>query len=265
MKTKIFLSVLCVCLSYMFTSAQLSTGESTATVIKIGNRPQGGDFGIFIGPSYSEIKDMIDSDVEFRGFPLVNFKYYASPSLEWRLGLQFYRKSQKLKGDEIDEAFEAMGTQKVKEMESYNRITPGMAYHFSSRNLLDVYVGASLPFGWDRNKTVNEYEYDGEKEINNLSRGSFVIGVGGFIGLQAFVADLPLSIGLEYGFSGLLHTGQKYKHEITTEDGDQIYYTKYDKDNKNVVDGTRFDKLKSKRGEFGSDVRVTLSYYFRKK
>lgn len=261
-------------MSCTFAFAQLSTGSSTAHLIKTGNRPQGGDFGIFIGPSYSEIKDMIDSDIKFRGFPLVNFKYYSSPNIEWRLGLQFYRTREKLKGDAISnfdegkegQAFEDLGTIKSKNLKSFNRITPGIAYHFSSRNILDVYVGASLPFGWERDKQVNESEYDGEKEVNNCSRGSFVIGLGGFIGLQAFIADLPFSIGLEYGLSGLLHTGQKYKHEITTEDGTKTYYTKFDKKNIDVKDdGVWFDKLHSKRGEFGSDVRITLSYYFNKK
>lgn len=259
MKTKLFLAVLCTCLSYTISFAQLSTGESSASVIRTGNRPEGGDFGIFIGPSYSEIKDMCDNKVEFRGFPLVNFKYYSSQNLEWRLGLQFYRTKEKIKGDALNEAFEDMGEIKSKDVKSYNRISPGVAYHFSSRNLLDIYVGGSLPFGWDKDGKINESEYDGEKETNNVTRNTFVIGIGGFIGLQAFVADLPFSIGLEYGFSGLLHSGNKYKHEITTEDGTQTYFTK-DKDS-----DIMFDKLKSKKGEFGSDVRITLSYYFKRK
>lgn len=266
MKTKIFLSVVCVLFSYTFASAQISTGESSAHVIKTGNRPEAGDFGIFIGPSYSEIMDMIDSKIKVRGVPLVNFKYYSTPQLEWRLGLQFYRTKEKLKGDVIDELMEGAGTQKSKKMESYNRITPGVAYHFSSRNLLDVYVGATLPFGWDRNRQISEYKYDGEEEIHNVTRGSFVIGAGGFIGLQAFVADLPFSIGLEYGFSGLLHTGMKNKHEVQSGDDNQTYYTPSDEDMvKDLDGGNRYDKLHAKKGEFGSDIRVTFSYYFKKK
>ena len=259
MKTKLLLSVLCVCMSYTFSYAQLSTGKSTSTVIRTGNRPQQGDFGIFIGPSYSEIKDMCDNKVEFRGFPLVNFKYYYTENIEWRLGLQFHRTREKLKGDLLDEAFEDMGSIKSKEVKSYNRITPGIAYHFSSRNLLDVYVGGTLPLGWDRDGRIDEQKYDGEETKNNVTRTTFVVGIGAFIGLQAFIADLPLSIGLEYGLSGLIHTGNKYKHEITTEDGTQTYFTQQ-KDS-----DLMFDKLHSKKGEFGSDARVTISYYFKRK
>lgn len=263
MKTKLFFSVLCVCMSCTFASAQISTGESTAHVIKTGNRPEAGDFGIFIGPSFSEIMDMIDSKIKVRGVPLVNFKYYSTSQLEWRLGLQFYKTSEKLKGDLMEDA----GSVTNKKMESYNRITPGVAYHFSSRNILDVYVGASLPFGWDRNRQIGESKYNGVKELNNVTRGSFVIGAGGFIGLQAFVADLPFSIGLEYGFSGLLHTGLKNKHEVQSGDEKQTYYTPSDKDMiKDFGDeGSRYDKLHAKKGEFGSDVRITFSYYFKKK
>lgn len=259
MKTKFILVVVCMCVSYTFGFAQLSTGENSASVIKTGNRPQAGDYGIFIGPSYSEIKDMCDQKIECRGFPLVNFKYYSTDNVEWRLGLQFYRTREKLKGDVIDDEFENAGNIKNKSVESYNRITPGIAYHFSSRNLLDVYVGGTLPLGWDRDGNIHEEKYDGEKMKNNVTRTSFVIGIGAFIGLQAFVADLPFSIGLEYGLSGLVHTGNKYKHEINTQEGTQTYYTK------DKISDTMYDKLHSKKGEFGSDVRLTLSYYFKRK
>ncbi|MDE6451671.1 MAG: hypothetical protein K2L23_05180, partial [Odoribacter sp.] len=144
MKTKLFLTVVCMCASYTFGFAQLSTGKNSASVIKTGNRPQAGDYGIFIGPSYSEIKDMCDNNVEFRGFPLVNFKYYSSDHVEWRLGLQFSRTREKLKGDILNDDYKNIGTVKNKDTKSYNRITPGIAYHFSPRNLLDVYVGGTL-------------------------------------------------------------------------------------------------------------------------
>lgn len=247
-----------MCVGYTLGFAQLSTGKNSASVIKTGNRPQAGDYGIFIGPSYSEIKDMCDNNVEFRGFPLVNLKYYSSDNVEWRLGLQFYKTREKIKGDVIDDNFKDLGSIKNKSVESYNRITPGIAYHFSPRNLLDVYVGGSLPLGWNRDGNINEAKYDGEEMINNVTRTSFVIGIGAFIGLQAFVADLPFSIGLEYGLSGLVRTGNKYKHEISTERGTKTYYTT---NNSHAI----YDKLHSKNGDFGSDVRLTLSYYFKRK
>lgn len=250
--------VACVCISYTFGFAQLSTGQSSTSVIKTGNRPQAGDWGIFIGPSYSEIQDMLDNNIKLRGLPLVNLKYYSNDHMEWRLGLQFYKTYEKLKGDIIDENFKNTGSIDKKDVKSYNRIIPGFAYHFSSRNLLDVYVGGTLPFGWEQDGSINEGVYDRENLKNNITRTSFVIGIGAFIGLQAFVADLPFSIGLEYGLSGLLHTNNKYKHEISTKKGTQTYYTT-DKGN----DATMYDKLNNKKGEFGSDIRLTFSYYFK--
>lgn len=263
MKRRLLMLFTCL-LMVTYCQAQLSTGKPTSSVMKTGNRPGAGDFGIFIGPSYSEIKDMIDEKISFRGVPLVNFKYFASQNLEWRLGIQLYRKMEKLKGDltqlqmgEDLEETENMGSETSKKVDGYCRFTPGFAWHFSPKNILDVYVGANLPFGWIKDKMIDEYVYEGDTEKNNLTRSSFAIGFGAFIGLQVFIADLPFAVGLEYGFSGLRYLGVKYKHEIENAEGSCVYYTKEKGDEK------IYSKLKSSKGEFGADARVTFSYYFR--
>ncbi|MBQ2906744.1 MAG: hypothetical protein IJE47_03105 [Bacteroidales bacterium] len=237
--------------SQMF--AQISEGEPYSRTIRTGNRPGYGDWGIFIGPSLSEIGQMIDSDITWRGLPLVNVKYYMEDNLELRLGLQLSKSMEKIKGDLIVDERGSIYSRYV-DGNSYYRLTPGIAYHFSSTNLLDVYVGANLPFGLSSEQYVNE---TGDM-LFSQKRSSFEIGIGAFIGLQCFVADLPVAIGVEYGFSGMKYLGQKYENIIVDEDGvEQVFYstTQWSDD--------EYSTLKSSNGFFGSDIRLTISYFFK--
>lgn len=245
---RVSLLILCMCGFGLMSFAQLSTRENVPSVIRTGTRPQAKDFGIFIGPSISEIKDIVDKDIKWKGMPLVNFKYYFKDQLEGRIGLQFSKTREKSDGDLL-----AGGSAKTIEMSSYNRITPGIAYHFSSKNVVDVYVGANVPLGWDRKRFVN----NAGRDKNEVSQNIIVVGVGGFIGLQWFVADLPVALGLEYGFYAQSQTGLKFKHVVREDDVTQTYYT-------SSKDGQAYDNLKENKFEAGSDLRITLSYYFKK-
>ena len=99
------------------------------------------------------------------------------------------------------------------------------------------------------------YKYDGKND-GSVKVSSFELGLGAFIGLQCFVADLPVAVGLEYGFSGVKYFGQKEKHIILDGDNnEQTFYT-------TPGGSTPYTKLKSTSGYFGSDLRITLSYYF---
>ena len=154
----------------------------------------------------------------------------------------------------MDYEYQADKDEFEKQHEAYYRLTPGIAYHFSSNNILDVYVGAQLPFGLSTDNYI--YKYD-DKNNGTTKRTSFEIGLGAFIGLQCFVADLPVAVGLEYGFSGVKYFGQKDKHIILDQDGnEQTFYTNPDDPQQ------AYTKLKSTRGYFGSDLRVTISYFF---
>ncbi len=250
--------------------AQLSTGEPVARVMKTGNRPTAGDWGIFVGVSYSDFEGMFSKDMTFEGFPLVNVKYYKSDNVEYRLGLQFQGTTERISGDIVsssyneetgEETSEETSSMKLKQTLGTNRITPGIAYHFSNKNLLDVYVGGQLPIGWNRDITLTEeddYSY-------KVSKTPFTIGIGGFIGLQAFVADLPLAIGLEYGISFMKEFGAKSKCTLKTEDDDEKYFTLDDSSFSELFDsykGSEFDKLSTSRKSINNDIRVTLSYYF---
>lgn len=265
MKKKILFLALCAMCFSITSFAQITTGETSAKKIKIGNRAQAGDFGLYVGGTTEMFKDLFNDDLKVKALPLINFKYMYSNDLEFRLGLEFYKKT----GTTKSELKEDIGGDKIitesknHTIESRNYIYPGIAYHFSKSNLLDIYVGAELPMGWERYAVKNSSEVDGEDFTQNVSRGTFNIGLGAFIGLQAYIANLPLAIGFEYGISSMLHAGLRYKHVQTDEDGkEQTYYTNELPGNPGF-DGTEYDSLKIKQGEIGSQFRFTLTYYFK--
>jgi hypothetical protein len=248
--------------------AQLSTRENVEPyVFQAGTRPSTGDFSIFIGPSFTEIQDIFDSDVSFRGLPYLNFKYYKSQNLVFRIGLQLYSLTDKASGtqevsggsgEEGSESATPQMSTKNSDAQFHFRLSPAVEYHFSSKNLLDVYAGGFLPFGFDRYGKTNELTFDGKTSSNNVSQTPFVMGLGGFIGLQTFISDLPLAIGFEYGISWLMRAGSQYKYTSTDAEGkEQVYYSK-EKDDANPA----FTKLSVSKNEIGGDFRVTISYFF---
>lgn len=263
-----------LCMAFVgLAQAQLSEGETYSSTIRTGNRPQAGDWGLFIGPSLSEVRDIIDSDIDFSGFPLINFKFYASDNFEIRAGLQYAGRTTKAEGNFNEDYYiqDDELTMSIPMTDNYFnrtfRLTPGIAYHFSPKNILDVYVGAAIPIGVDAQETIYEVKdyidiegnLVGRNYKNNSSYNSFVIGFNAFIGLQAFVADLPVSIGFEYGLSGLLRTNDQVYHEKTDYDGNlQQYYTNSDQ-------FQEFTKLDCSSKYMSNDIRFTITYYFNNK
>ena len=141
---------------------------------------------------------------------------------------------------------------------------PGFAWHFSSRNLLDVYVGAELPLGWDNTTAFTETGVVDTPETgmnvttSKTTKRSFIIGLGAFIGMQAYIADLPLALGVELGISSRYDTGLKYKHRIEANGSEpQTYFTT------TLDDSVQYDKLRARTGEIVGQARITLTYYFK--
>lgn len=282
MKKFFLMAVLALCAG-MPATAQISTGTPTAKKIKTGNRPQAGDFGLYLGMTSNMFKNLADKDIKMDPLPLVNLKYMISNNWEARLGLEFSRTRETLN---IENEMEAPNEQtytlenKYKYVESENHINPGIAYHFNSKNLLDVYVGAEATLGWSRNSTYHNFtdivDESSEKiatadGYNNTRKASFQLGAGAFIGLQAFIADLPLAIGVEYGISMLFDTHLRYKNEAQFGDSDEVVtYAASMDDLPNInkkFGGEDFagsgDGMKANKGKIGSQFRITLSYYFK--
>lgn len=256
---KIFmLVILAIAFSTSQVNAQLTTVEPSAKKIKGGNRVEAGDFGIYMGLTSDMFKGWFDKGLKITALPLVNFKYMATDRMEVRLGAEFYKESTKASGDKLidDTTSEPNSSSSI---DSRNYFYPGFAYHFTPKNLLDVYVGAEMPIGWSR---------DSDKTLDanvskSATKASFDIGLGAFVGLQAYIADLPFAIGVEYGISGLFQTCLKYKYEMIDADSQKtIYYTKDPAVFQSNTD--IYSDLKAKKGEVGQQFRVTFTYYFKR-
>lgn len=235
--------ILCfICAGSMLLQAQISTGESTSQVIRTGNRAEKGDFGLYLGATTDIFQNIIgNGPSEFSALPLINLKYMVNDKVEARLGIEWWKKSETT--EQSMEGGSTESTQKETSMLFY----PGIAYHFNRSNILDVYVGAELPFGWGSNGGESEWSYDGEGDSEDWTASNFQIGLGAFIGLQAYICNLPLALGLEYGISTKYTTvsdGTITKNGLTTE-------YQYGKD------------CDSKSFKFGHQARFTITYFFK--
>ncbi len=230
--------------------AQISTGETSSKVIRTGNRAQAGNFGMYFGATSEIFKNIGASGTKFSAIPLINLKYMKTDQLEYRLGLEWYDKytSENTFGGEDDKVKASATTD-----ESRFMFYPGIAYHFSPKNLLDVYVGAELPIGFGTEGKHTYVTGNDEDELNVTDGHTakvFRVGVGAFVGLQAYIANLPIAVGVEYGVSTL------YNHyNQGTFEKDNYYLSE--------IDAANIDSQRSAtKWKLGNQVRVTLSYYF---
>lgn len=231
--------LLCLCLGCgLMGQAQISTGESTAQTIRTGNRAEKGDFGLYLGATTTMFQN-IGSDTDFKALPLINFKYMVTDKIEARLGFEWWSKTDSNTEDPEDGAKSTMSHRETNIM-----FYPGIAYHFNRSNILDVYVGGELPIGGGANG--DKATYDGEDVDGVESSTRFEIGLGAFIGLQAYICNLPLAIGVEYGVNVRnVHVGNG---KITSSDG--LTYEP-------VKDHS------SNRFTLGNQARLTLTYFFK--
>ena len=251
MKTKVlFLAFLIALGSAVSAHAQLTTGVSTSKVIRTGNRAEAGDYGIYAGATLSLGDDIAP-------LPIINFKYMSTDNFEMRIGLEASRVKEKLIGD-VREGENTTVKDDHKYGQSGLMVYPGIAYHFSNLNILDVYIGAELPLGWDSSTKLST----GAEYTSKITKRSLVLGLGAFIGLQAYIADLPIALGVEYGLSSRLDAGLKYKSEYTTNNKTTVSYSATN-DFKHINSSNNYDNLKARKGEIGSQIRLTLSYYFK--
>lgn len=244
---KKFLSFVAAVLLAVPTFAQISDAEPTAHTLKTGNRPVKGTFGLYMGVTSDMFKDWSDNNISVSSLPIINFKYMQTDKFEWRLGFEFSKSKTTTKGELNDD--DVMR----KKVNASNTFTPGFAYHFSPKNILDVYAGAELPIGWTRDKAYSEVDDD----YSSVKHGAFNMGLGGFIGLQAFIGHLPLALGVEYGLSAKLDLGDTYRYAVESNGSKNEWVS-------DTPGGTRYDKLKKRDGAWGSQFRITLSYYFNK-
>ena len=254
---KFLLIVAAMLLLIPFANAQISDGQPSSKTIRTGNRPKAGNFGLYIGLTSDiayNLKGISDDGGLTIPLPLINFKYMDTNNFELRIGLDSFSKGKSQSAKTVADPDLNIPSHQISSS-TYDldlMFYPGVAYHFNSKNILDVYIGAELPIGGKFNQ--EKQVQDDQWRRSNTS--AFKIGLGAFVGLQVFVANLPLALGLEYGLSANGTIGGKTK---------MVAYDGNDKQTRYYAAGdtTPYSKLRMSEGIFGQQVRVTLSYYFK--
>lgn len=266
---KISFSLVAMLLVVSSAMAQISTGEPHASVIpRTGNRPQKGDWGLYMGASVTQIMDLIqyndktssdftDRSSVYWALPMVNLKYYITNNWEARCGFEFACQTENTNLKLADEGM-LSGTSKSTKNSNFTRFLPGVAYHFNTKNILDVYMGAQLPIGWEVNSQKSNATAEQSIFATSTKTSTFVLGGGIFVGLQMFIADLPFAIGIEGGYSGMARFGGLTKTTQTIDDKTQTFVN---------IDGakTEIQSATKSFATWGADAAITFSYYFNNK
>jgi hypothetical protein len=230
-------------------NAQLMERDNVTSRIAVGTRPQQGDFGFMFGASIEEVREILDDELSIRGFPLMSFKYYLGDNLELRLNTQSYTKTKSIQGSLSSNQ---VGQEDDVEKESFIRFMPSVQMHFASSNLFDTYAGLGVIIGSEKNQVIasEKTSITGDYVANQMTKKTFV------------TADLPISLGVEASIRGLKHSNLQYENTLQSSvggvDTNQTYYT---------IDETsalRYESLEYKSFDLGADVRIMLSYYFRR-
>lgn len=268
--------------------AQLSTRENDAVNVMLGARPGSGDlaltFAMDLNNDPDKKADLYSGNLLNAG-DLLTVKYYLSDNIALRAGIRLTKLSEKAEGAFSDSSFYYDTFQATFERSTSEReyvFVPGIEYHFSNSNIFDVYAGGDLFVGLGSQRTVNDMEWDnGDFTKVATRKNTNVYGLGGVIGFNVFIAQLPISLGLEYGLNAKWTRGGQTRvnreDRITNvsnvqEDFDTEYYLDEDYDPANVdpvigVPGSGQDQYSDlKMKQFGMDtnqnVRLTLNIYF---
>jgi len=245
--------------------SQLSDRVSSPSTFKVGTRPVMGNYGLFFGLAYNELEYWFDNDLEYNGLPIVSLKYYKTDNNVWRIGFQTSTTNEIEKG-KVDPLVNGGTLIEKKLIDNSSRFTfyPGFERHFTSSNILDVYMGWLIPVGWDRERLVDEKSYNNSNYDNySRTRTSLTYGFEGFVGVQAFVADLPLALGIDFGAAAMGHVFDRYKHEYSSKVGatvvDQVFYTV----DETIGIGTQYESLSRRDFQLQGNVRLTITYFFK--
>jgi len=280
--------------------AQLSTRENDDSKEKIGARPVAGDMAITFGFSIikklgTEWKDWSDkylsTDLNNNGTTanlydvnttdpgnLLTFRYYMADDMAIRAGLRLFKQSEKWNGTPATKVDLINGDPGIIE-ETHTKIkrewliVPGIEKHFASTNIFDVYAGGDLYLGLGRYKRVDDIDQTGGVYDHlHISSPASVVGLGGVVGFNLFVANLPVSVGFEYGWNAKWSIFQRAKVNQEKSDGSVSgsleYYIPYDQATIDAYTGGIADPKysKYKHRYFSMDtnqnVRLLLNIYF---
>ena len=261
--------------------AQLSTRSNNDSDFRIGTRPQAGDAALnFVLPIINLSEDNGSDAGLYKGNSLaagdmLTFKYYHTDDIVLRMGLRLFADNSIFSGTGADSTDTyPVGPGEVSEVKSKMtsreyKLALGAERHFTNSNIFDVYGGGEFIIGLGRDRTLlNQELYNGDLSEVTSSTGTTVFGVAGVVGFNIFVAELPVSLGMEYGWSAKWIFGGKTKVKSTTTVGGTT--TEQDfiaVDGQFLNDGATQRQYSSfSAREFNMDnnhsVRINLNIYF---
>lgn len=265
------LAVISCCLTMQNSYSQLSDRINNPSTLKIGTRPVAGNLGISFGVSVNDLQSIVEDwqsdSIEYQTLPITTFKYYFMDDLVFTLGIKHKRKKLVISGDMNHERpFNTSNYtyRKHKEITTEFMIVPGAEKHFLSSNIFDVYVGGRIPIGIVNDVLQNDVEIDGGDYSNILQKkNSLYYGLDILIGMQFFIADLPLALGFELEWSGAGYKSNKTKHIEEIRSGNNTTNnTYYTTDLENT--GYEYTSLNARSFETNTDIKVSFNYFFRK-
>ncbi len=250
-------------------SAQLSTRENQDTRYKFGGRPVAGDYGLTFGvtinnASFGDSTHAISVWNRLSRGNLITGKKFISDDVAIRAGIRLYRDSRSVKG-EFDSTAQLPNSLSEAQYLSASReymFVPGIEKHFSSANIFDVYMAGDLYLGFGRDKSINSTtDRQGRTTATTMTTPYTIVGLGGVIGVNVFVLDLPISVGVEYGLSAFWQLGDKTKVEVEEADGDSYEYYTLAND---PWGGNQYSSVKQKYMTMNTNdqVRVVMNIYF---
>jgi hypothetical protein len=279
MKKSVLLIALAFGVSNVF--AQLSTRENDASVEKIGARPKAGDMAfVYAIPLTSDSgKAHLYTANALKAGNLLTYKYYKTDDMVIRFSFRIMNENVTVKGTGLDSSaqydpsaiagsYNNLKTVKRKETKRMWEFAPGVEKHFLASNIFDAYAGADLYLGFGRDMSVSNYDYiSGDKNYMTTKTPTTDVGVGLITGFNVFVAHLPVSIGLEYGWNAKWTFGGVDKVKTDVISGTVSYTEEYRQDNSASSESSaKYSKLKKREfnAETNQDVRVAVHIYFGK-
>ena len=257
--------------SHVMEAQALTERVDDATIYKMGNRPEKGTKVLNFGLNINDKDGSLFSKYNlFQKGNLLNAKYFISDRTAIRGGLRISQQSSH-SGGNIDTSITGMSetANSLKEVTKSYAIMPGLERHFNYSNFFDIYFGGDLYIGFDRTRSLKSHDYTSGFYNHKDSRTNTAkLGVGGVVGLNIFILDLPISIGIEYGMMGIWNLGGKthvtegVKDPLGTRSNN--YYTQ-STDAIGNPDANLYSNLKkgSSSIDTNNNLRVLLNIYFK--
>ena len=256
-----------------FVFAQFSGRTGDSTVYKLGGRPVKGYKALTLSFDPAGIFNSDESFYKKVGLTdgnLFNGKYFFKDNMAARLGIRVFKDGQSSKGSvDVDFAGGTISGREMRDVKTEYILVPGVEKHFSNSNIFDVYVAGELYLGFGRTLRVENTDYaNGFYEHNRRTTPKYMGGFGAVVGVNMFVLDLPISIGVEYGLNAIFNFANKTKviSEVkdATGESSNTYYTQ-EKDPFGNADSTQYSSLKS-TGSYvntATNFKINVNFYFR--